>query len=77
MAKLSRRERECLRQCARHHALMDMPLNSEGAVRRLENLGLIERVPEIRAPIEALRCGYRPTPLGWSVLRLMKSYQHG
>lgn len=71
MSKLSRRERECLRQCARHHALMDLPLNSESALLRLEALGLIERVPEIRAPVEALRCGYRPTALGWSVLRIM------
>ena len=72
MSKLSRRERECLRQCARHHALMDLPLNSEGALLRLESLGLIERIPEIRAPVEALRCGYRPTQLGWSVLRVMR-----
>lgn len=52
---------------------MDLPLNSEGAMRRLESLGLIERIPEIRAPVEALRCGYRPTPLGWSVLRVMRN----
>jgi DNA-binding HxlR family transcriptional regulator len=50
---------------------MDLPLNSESALLRLEALGLIERVPEIRAPVEALRCGYRPTALGWSVLRIM------
>lgn len=73
MLKLSRRERECLRQCARHHALMDLPLNSEGALLHLEHIGLIERVPEVRAPLEMLRCGYRPTALGWSVLRLIET----
>lgn len=73
MSRLSRRERECLRQCARHHAMMDMPLNSEGAISRLERLGLIERMPEIRSTVEALRRGYRLTTLGWAVYRHLQA----
>lgn len=69
---LSRRERECLRQCAHHHAMMDMPLDSEDAMLHLVELGLIERVPEVRAPVEALRFGYRLTELGWSVYRKIR-----
>ena len=62
-------ERECLRQCAYHHALIDLPLNSGSAMLHLESLGLIERIPEVRAPLEMLRSGYRLTPLGWPALR--------
>ena len=69
MAELTRIERECLRQCAHHHAVIDMPINSAGAMLHLKFLGLIERIPEVRAPLEMLRSGYRLTQLGWSALR--------
>lgn len=73
MSELTRTERECLRQCARHHALIDLPLNSGSAMLHLESLGLIERIPEVRAPLEMLRSGYRLTQLGWSVLRQIEA----
>jgi len=73
MSELSRIERECLRQCALHHALIDLPLNSGGAMLHLESLGLIERIPEVRAPLEMLRSGYRLTQLGWSTLRQIEN----
>jgi len=46
MTELTGTERKCVRQCARHHALIDMPLSSGSAMLQLESLALSSASPK-------------------------------